>query len=770
MGDSANDIAIRLAYWGPPGTGKTASLEKFNERVRLETDERKDTGARTPVLSFNSPDGSTLLFDYLSFDMGHLEKANAELNLDIYALPGAPQHELVRRMILSGTDGVIFCVDGRDEKYEESLASWKRLEDALRACGRDPGSAALLVQVSKQDRVKATDGERTLGYFREIVGEKRVVKASAKTGDGIVQAVKMCAALALAREHEAIEARKRGDPPPKVEVPPDLDEDVALAYGLYLRSFAGRDALGSPHSELFFGRILLELGAVGEAELEEALRTRAQAIDLSLAVSLEEVLKNRGTVDTERLAHAHRVRACAEVIHEELLFGKLSSEHGHVSFARVKKALLIQSRRSFMHSLGHLLLRAGQLSREDYVNVLKHLMQVHQGELLREKGQLKAAAKPRDTVRRVRESIKMRPLFGTIALRHGFLTDEQLDECLNEQRTLEKEGQRWFLGALLQRKGYLGSEEVAIICKALEDEIANDHIEGYQIVAPLGRGNMALVYAAKQLNLDRVVAVKVLDPKLSFDNDFIERFVTEARAAARLNHPNIVQAYDVGTSKGYHYFAMEYVEGVTLRELLDQSRGGGLDEQLSVHVVREVGRALQHAESHRLVHRDIKPGNIMISRTGVVKLCDLGLAQRTDAVKDGAKEEGVILGSPYYISPEQIEGRHDLDSRADIYSLGATLFHILTGRPPFVGRSPEEVCLKHLSEPIPDPRLSTQTLSQRVVPVLFRMLQKDRKDRQPNCAELLADLNRLLVPQISDDARQEDLARRIREQFPKARA
>src|SRR5581483_4619166 len=130
--------------------------------------------------------------------------------------------------------------------------------------------------------------------------------------------------------------------------------------------------------------------------------------------------------------------------------------HGFVQFQRVKKALLVQSRRSFMHSLGHLLMRAGQLERQDHAKVLLQLIQTHQGELLREKGQLKAAAKPRETVRRVQETIKQRPLFGTIAVSHGFITEAELDECVVEQREREKRGERWFLGALLQKKGYLG--------------------------------------------------------------------------------------------------------------------------------------------------------------------------------------------------------------------------------------------------------------------------------------------------------------------------
>lgn len=566
MGDAPTDISIRLAYWGPPGSGKTASIERFAERSKTElpAPPRDPAQVRLPVVSFNSADGSTLLYDYFAFDM---PVASAQLQIDLYALPGAPRHELARRMILSGTDGIIYVADGRDEKLEESQGGIRRLNESLRSTGRTLEGAAVVVQLNKCDLVHGADGARTFAAMGDYVSEKRISKASARTGEGIVATVKACAALVLLRERDAIEARRKGAPPPKIDVPPDLEEDVALAYKLYLRSFVGRESLGSPHSELFFGRVLLELGAVGEPELEEALRLRAQAIDLALGVSLEEVLKNKDMVDTERLARAHRVRSCAETIHEELLYGKLASEHEIVPFQRVKRASVVQSRRSFMHSLAHLLQRAGHLTREGHAEIVQHLLQVHQGELIREKRQLKAATKPREQVQQVLETKKAKPLFGTIALKHGFITAQQLEESLKEQRELRAKGERWFLGALMQRKGYLGADEITIICKVLEDEIANDHIEGYQIVAPLGRGAMALVYAAKQKNLDRIVALKVLDPKLWFDNEFIDRFVTEAKAAAQLNHTNIVQAFDVGTSNDYHYFAMEYVEGITLREL-----------------------------------------------------------------------------------------------------------------------------------------------------------------------------------------------------------
>jgi serine/threonine-protein kinase len=211
---------------------------------------------------------------------------------------------------------------------------------------------------------------------------------------------------------------------------------------------------------------------------------------------------------------------------------------------------------------------------------------------------------------------------------------------------------------------------------------------------------------------------------------------------------------------------MEYVDGVTLRDLQEEC-GGTLEEQLTIYIVREVARALTHAEAHRLVHRDIKPGNVMISRSGVVKLCDLGLAKRMDVKEGGEKEKGVIMGSPYYISPEQIEGRDDLDARADIYSLGATLFHVIAGKPPFEGRNPADVCLRHLSESVPDPRGMNGAITQRIVPVIYRMMAKDRDERHPSTGELVADLNRLLTSERTDDERQEELAKLIRDRFPK---
>jgi serine/threonine-protein kinase len=205
---------------------------------------------------------------------------------------------------------------------------------------------------------------------------------------------------------------------------------------------------------------------------------------------------------------------------------------------------------------------------------------------------------------------------------------------------------------------------------------------------------------------------------------------------------------------------MEHVDGVTLRDMIDVK--GLLDERTAIDITVQVARALGHAAKHQLVHRDVKPSNIMITREGVAKLCDLGLAKRID---QATGDEGMILGSPYYISPEQIEGRSDIDTRADIYSLGATLFHLLTNRPPFKGRTPEDVCLKHLSEPMPDPSVLSSSVTQRITPVVFKMMAKDRRYRYKNCGELVRDML-LLRPDAASDERQADLANRLNSAFP----
>jgi eukaryotic-like serine/threonine-protein kinase len=750
----AQEVRVRVALIGPQGAGKTAALEFLHRTTPADQ--------RGPLVQLCDRGGKTLLYDHLELHLGQV--GPLPLFLDVYALPGAPYAVLARRIVLSGCDGFVFTCDGRDSALAEAQSGFIELCEYLEQRDRTPESAALVALLTRKDLPRGAGVVEAA--LREHLDD-RVLLGSTKTGEGVAEAVRKCAALALARERDALEAQRQGAPPPRILVPPQLEEDIELAHAMYLRASGNLGEGPSPHSDAFLGHVLLELGALTQAGLEEALRLRAQAAKLALGVSLEEILVKRSMIDPDEVPRAKLLRACIEVIHEEVLFGKVCTELDAVPFARVKHALTLQAKRLFHHSLDHILVRAGQLDRLARRQALCKLAQAHQGELIRdEQAQEPAAQGDSSTFETKTISTKL-PLFGEVCVSLNLVTREQLEECLVEQRRLRHEGKRRFIGTLLRQKGYLSEEDVRRVCTALEEKIADDRITGYRIICPLGRGNMALVFAATQVNLDRVVALKILDPKLLFDAEFVERFLREAQAAARLNHPNIVQAYDVGTCHDLHYFAMEYCDGVTARELLERSPAGRLDEETAIDVIVQVARALDHAARHHLVHRDVKPGNVMINRDGVVKLCDLGLATTLDA-EGPETASAMILGSPYYIAPEQIEGRADLDTRADIYSLGATLFHLLAGRPPFPGRTPEEVCLKHLNDPAPDPCEVVPTLNPKLTKIVRQMMAKDRNQRHSSCAEVVRELTRTYAAAANDD-RQLALAQRLRAGFPSRR-
>lgn len=269
-------------------------------------------------------------------------------------------------------------------------------------------------------------------------------------------------------------------------------------------------------------------------------------------------------------------------------------------------------------------------------------------------------------------------------------------------------------------------------------ETATRQIPGYQILEKLGAGAMAVVFKARQLSLDRTVAIKVLPKKLSADEAFVERFYAEGQAAAKLNHTNIVQAIDVGEAHGYHYFVMEYVEGYTVDEMLKE--GKPYSEADALNICIQIARALEHAHSQGLIHRDVKPKNIMITRDGIAKLMDMGLARVADDAAAIEAEQGKLYGTPYYISPEQILGKDDVDFRCDIYSLGATLYHMVSGRVPFDGETSKEVMVKHCKQALVPPDRYNMDLSFGLVKTIQKMMAKRRENRHRSTAEMLEDL------------------------------
>ncbi len=277
------------------------------------------------------------------------------------------------------------------------------------------------------------------------------------------------------------------------------------------------------------------------------------------------------------------------------------------------------------------------------------------------------------------------------------------------------------------------------------------HFGDYEILEELGAGGMGKVYRARDLTLDRLVALKTLAHQLSQDTGYVQRFLKEARAAARLNHPNIVQIYDFGCVDSIYYLAMEFVDGHSLGTYLKR---GHFSESESIQIIRHACRALSVAHADGIVHRDIKPDNLMLTSRGDVKLVDLGIAKRLDE-EASLTQTGQAIGTPHYISPEQIRGQRDVDSRADIYSLGATLYHLLTGHTPYSGSSGPIVMSMHLVEPLPDPRRFEASLTDGVCRVVRKMMAKNRDERYPDVYALDLDLYRLQcgeTPQPDEEA------------------
>ena len=270
-----------------------------------------------------------------------------------------------------------------------------------------------------------------------------------------------------------------------------------------------------------------------------------------------------------------------------------------------------------------------------------------------------------------------------------------------------------------------------------------DRIERCVIVKKLGQGGMGSVYLARHETLGIFRAVKVLSGALYIrGGEFIQRFIQEAKIACSINHPNIVNVLDVGEDKerNFCYIIMEYVDGGTVRDVL--SKTSRLSEVDALIITEAVAEALQAAAEQKIVHRDIKPDNIMLTRRGEVKLADLGIARNTDDNVQLTKSH-VMMGTPAYLAPEQAQDAHSVDVRADIYSLGATLYEMLTGEIPYPGKNTYDILAKLASEPVPDPRSVTDTISAPTARLVMRMLAKTAKQRPGSAAELLKEIRNL---------------------------
>jgi eukaryotic-like serine/threonine-protein kinase len=267
------------------------------------------------------------------------------------------------------------------------------------------------------------------------------------------------------------------------------------------------------------------------------------------------------------------------------------------------------------------------------------------------------------------------------------------------------------------------------------------NLPNFEMLGLLGKGGMAAVWKARQISLDRMVAVKILATSFVETEEDLKQFRQEARTAAQLKHPNIVQVYDANFSNGSCYFVMELVEGYTMGDWLRRKKSMPVEDALII--AESVAVALDYAWNfHAMVHCDIKPDNIMADADGTVKVTDLGLCKTFSRIKDNTNISDDIWGTPAYMSPEQIYGTTHLDCRSDIYSLGASLYHLITGRSLFIGLDDEKIMRAHVGQnQAPDPRIFVPHIKMSVVTLLERMLAKHPDNRYQDWKEVLRDLH-----------------------------
>ncbi len=325
--------------------------------------------------------------------------------------------------------------------------------------------------------------------------------------------------------------------------------------------------------------------------------------------------------------------------------------------------------------------------------------------------------------------------FVKLALDRKIISPEQLDECKALARKSKKIGLDTSVEEILLSKGFITSQqihELTEIGRLTEDGRV---FGAYRLGDLIGEGGMGKVYRAVHEFMGRPVAVKVINSALTNDTTNATRFFQEIKALAKLCHPNIVSIYDAGRVNRRYYFAMELLGGPPLKAYVDSKKM--LPEKEALAIVRATALALGHAHAKDVVHRDVKPENIIFDGAGTPKITDFGLVMHHDVDHLTLTQEGFLVGSFYYTSPEQVDGNRDIDGRADIYSLGATLYYTLTGRTVYTGNSPQELLTKHLTGGFVSPRKYNPAVSRATVRLLRKKLAVKREKRYQSMAAVV---------------------------------
>lgn len=349
--------------------------------------------------------------------------------------------------------------------------------------------------------------------------------------------------------------------------------------------------------------------------------------------------------------------------------------------------------------------------------------------------------------------------FGELAKEMGLITDAQLAAALEKQKGMRGSGAKSRLGEVLILMNVLSVEQVKRVLSeqrkkraAEQDKVLPMEFFGeYKLIAKLGEGGMGAVYKAHEPLADRTVALKVLRKNLAGNAGFVERFTREAQLAGSLTHPNIVACHNTGTARGVQFLVMEFIEGETMKTRLKKAPGEKLPEKDVLKIVRDVASGLAHAHAKGIVHRDIKPDNILLGKDGSVKISDFGTA-KSFLDEESLTQTGVIIGTPHYISPEQVRADKVIDHRADLYALGGTMYHALTGHVPFDAPTALDIMRRHLHDELDNPADLIPGLSAGTLQIVTKLMAKAPAERYETAEALIEDIDRVLKDQAPRNA------------------
>ena len=477
--------------------------------------------------------------------------------------------------------------------------------------------------------------------------------------------------------------------------------------------------------DVVVGRLLLREATVGPETLWIALRDVAASGRGGRETTLLRALGARYLLDAEKARAARDQAVLVERAERARVWARLAFVRGLASAEVLKAEFEGVRREGFAQSL------AARCVAQGHVPAAQAQALEHEADALLAPARARAAEGLREAIAR------LAPPFDAAQARHveAGLTLVQTDALVATPPPRQAPAPAAPTAAAGPRDG----ECTDVMASTREVAPEDCPIYGYEIVRELGKGAMGVVYQARHVFTDRMTALKVLPLRLAAKTQYLERFKREAMALMRIDHDHVVRAYDFGGSEEYYYLALEFLEGETLDAVLRRDRL--LPEARALEVARQVALGLGAAAAAGVVHRDVKPENVMLTGTGQAKLVDFGIVKLLDQEEGTVTMAGTTVGTPFYIAPEQARGEDDLDVRSDLYALGIMLFQLVTGQVPFTGKSQGAILVRHILEEVPDPRTVKPDVSPPVADVIRALTRKRRDDRPPTAeaaAEALA--------------------------------